>query len=297
MIICLKYVRINVYSFCFYITGDLMLYKGRMTFVKIKKRVIAKYIWRNQNKYVSIGIALSVMMIFSLILFRKMIPQYMPTPSFFERSKIKEIVILGSKFFWIQLTTLLLFQSNNLIIAHTCGNTSVAEYNIAFKYIGLIEMAFMIIMTPFWSAATDAYARKDYQWIKGILKKLQFISYIMIAAGGVLILLSDFVYKWWLSSTIKPDKSLMFLLLLYFCIQLSWARYGSIINGIGCVKLQFYITMIEAFVHIPLALLLGTYWGVKGVIISLIISTFANTIWPNIQIKNIFLGKRSIWVK
>ena len=119
----------------------------------------------------------------------------------------------------------------------------------------------------------------------------------MIAAGGVLILLSDFVYKWWLSSTIKPDKSLMFLLLLYFCIQLSWARYGSIINGIGCVKLQFYITMIEAFVHIPLALLLGTYCGVKGVIISLIISTFANTIWPKIQIKNIFLGKRSIWVK
>lgn len=80
----------------------------------------------------------------------------------------------------------------------------------------------------------------------------------------------------------------MFLLLLYFCIQLSWARYGSIINGIGCVKLQFYITMIEAFVHIPLALLLGTYWGAKGVIISLIISTFANTIWPKIQIKNIF---------
>lgn len=67
MIIHLKYVRINVYSFCFYITGNLMLYKGRMTFVKIKKRVIAKYIWRNQNKYISIGIALSVMMIFSLI--------------------------------------------------------------------------------------------------------------------------------------------------------------------------------------------------------------------------------------
>ena len=37
----------------------------------------------------------------------------------------------------------------------------------------------------------------------------------------------------------------MFLLLLYFCIQLSWARYGSIINGIGCVKLQFYITTVS----------------------------------------------------
>ena len=59
------------------------------------------------------------------------------------------------------------------------------------KYIGLIEMAFMIIMTPFWSAATDAYARKDYQWIKGILKTTIHFIY-MIAAGGVLILLSDF---------------------------------------------------------------------------------------------------------
>ena len=118
----------------------------------------------NEVSLLKLGMIISmapvvVLMIFSLILFRKMIPQYMPTPSFFESSKIKENVILGSKFFWIQLTTLLLFQSNNLIIAHTCGNTSVAEYNIAYKYIGLIEMAFMIIMTPFWSAATDAYAR------------------------------------------------------------------------------------------------------------------------------------------
>lgn len=256
----------------------------------------------NEVSLLNLGMIISiapvvVLMISSLILFGKMIPQYMPTPSFFDRSKIKEIVILGSKFFWIQLTTLLLFQSNNLIIAHTCGNASVAEYNIAYKYIGLIEMTFMIIMTPFWSAATDAYARKDYQWIKGILRKLQFISYIMIAIGGILILLSDIAYEWWLSSTIRPDKSLMFLLLLYFCIQLSWARYGSVINGIGYIKLQFYITMIEALVHIPLALLLGSYWGIKGVIVSLIISTFANTIWPKIQIKNIFLGKQSIWME
>lgn len=35
--------------------------------MKIKKQVIRNYIWKNQNKYISIGIALSVMMIFSLI--------------------------------------------------------------------------------------------------------------------------------------------------------------------------------------------------------------------------------------
>lgn len=238
-----------------------------------------------------------VLMVFSLVLFHFVMPEIAPKFTFFDKTKIKEIVVLGTKFFWIQMTALLLFQSNNLIIAHTCGSAAVAEYNIAYKYIGLIEMIFMIIVTPFWSAATEAYAKKDYQWIKNILRKLKYISCCLVGVGVVMIILSDLAYDWWLSSSIVPDKILLSLLLLYFCIQLSWARFGSIINGIGCIKLQFYVTMTEAFVHIPLALLLGNYWGVKGVIFSLIVSTFANTIWPRMQIKNIFLGKQGIWVK
>ena len=238
-----------------------------------------------------------VLMVFSLVLFHFVMPQFAPRIAYFDRTKIKEIVILGTKFFWIQITALLLFQSNNLIIAHTCGSAAVAEYNIAYKYIGLIEMVFMIVMTPFWSAATEAYTKKDYLWIKNILRKLRYISYCLIGVGVVLIALSDLAYDWWLSSSIVPDKVLLCLLLLYFCIQLSWARFGSIINGIGYIKLQFYVTMAEALIHIPLALLLGSYWGIKGVIVSLIVSTFANTIWPQIQIKNIFLGKQGIWVK
>ena len=238
-----------------------------------------------------------VLMAASYLLFKKMLPQLTPSISYFDRRKVKEIIFLGGKFFWIQLTTLLLFQSNNIIIAHTSGTASVAEYNVAYKYIGLIEMAFMIIMTPFWSATTEAYSKKDYAWIQNILKKLRIVSFLLLIAGFVLILISDFTYKWWLSSSIKPDKLLMLLLLVFFYIQLSWARNGSIINGIGYIKLQFYVTLLEALVHIPLALILGRLWGIKGVVVSLIISTCANMVWPRIQIKNIFLGKQGIWMK
>lgn len=256
----------------------------------------------NDASLLELGIIISlapviVLLLSTFLLFRFSIPQYTPTFSYFDKTKIKEIIILGSKFFWIQLTALLLFQSNNIIIAHTCGSSSVAEYNIAYKYIGLIEMVFMIIMTPFWSAATEAYSKRDYRWIQNILKRLRSIVYILIAIGGILILLSDFAYEWWLSSSIKADKSLMILLLIYFYIQLTWERFGSIINGIGYIKFQFYVTFTEAMIHIPLALILGNYYGVKGVVTSLIISTCANAIWPKIQIKNIFLGKQNIWTK
>ena len=156
-----------------------------------------------------------VLMVFSLVLFHFVMPQFAPRIAYFDRTKIKEIVILGTKFFWIQITALLLFQSNNLIIAHTCGSAAVAEYNIAYKYIGLIEMVFMIVMTPFWSAATEAYTKKDYLWIKNILRKLRYISYCLIGVGVVLIALSDLAYDWWLSSSIVPDKVLLCLLLFH----------------------------------------------------------------------------------
>lgn len=237
-----------------------------------------------------------VLMLSSFFLFKYRIPQYTPDINYFDLTKVKEIVLLGSKFFSIQLTALLLYQSNNFIIAHTCGSSSVAEYNIAHKYIGLIEMIFAIIATPFWSAATDAYAKRDFSWIKAILKKLKYIEHTLILIGIMLILFSDYAYELWLSSSIKPDKEFLLLLLFYFIIQLSWIRYGNIINGIGYIKLQFIITLSEAVIHIPLAIALSSIWGLKGIIISLIITTCANAIWPRIQIKNIFFGKQGIWM-
>lgn len=255
-----------------------------------------------QPSLLELGIIISiaptlVLLISTFLIFKFIIPKYTPNIKYFDKEKIKEIVVLGSKFFWIQLTALLLFQSNNIIIAHTSGSASVAEYNVAYKYIGMIEMVFMIIMTPFWSAVTEAYTKKDYNWIRSILKRLQKISYLFALCGIGLVVLSDFAYDWWLASSIKPDKLLMSMLLAYFIIQMTWARYGSIINGIGYVKLQFYVTMIEALVHIPLACLLGSYWGIKGVVLSMIVSTMANMFWPIIQIKNIFLNKQGIWMK
>ena len=257
---------------------------------------------RTNSSLLELGIIISiapvlVLFISSILLFNGNIYIYRPRIRYFDKSKIKTIVLLGGKFFWIQLTTLLLFQSNNIIIAHTCGSESVAEYNIAYKYIGLIEMAFTIIVTPFWSAATEAYTKKDNIWIKAILNKLSKIALAFVGLGIVLIILSDFTYKWWLSDAIIPDKILLSLLLIYFSIQLSWIRYGSIINGIGFVKLQFYITLTEALIHIPLAILLGNLYGLKGVICSLIMATIANIIWPKIQIRNIFSNKQGIWMK
>ena len=41
----------------------------------------------------------------------------------------------------------------------------------------LLNMAANIILTPFWSAFTDAYIKRDYNWMRGTLEKLGEIGY------------------------------------------------------------------------------------------------------------------------
>ena len=256
----------------------------------------------NTSSLLHLGIIISlapplVLLAATLLLFRGILAPYTPSWSHFDKSKVREVISLGANFFWIQLTSLFLFQSNTLIIAHISGSAAVAEYNIAYKYIGLIEMVFAIIAAPFWSATTEAFKREDWGWINNILKRIGWITIILIFVGVILILGADLIYSYWLGKVIEPDKGLLTMLLLFFAIQLNWIRYGSILNGLGYIKLQFYITLTEAIIHIPLAFILGSCWGSKGVIMSLIIVTAANVIWPSIQINKIAGRHSGIWTK
>lgn len=56
---------------------------------------------------------------------------------------------LGLKFFIIQIATVVLYETSNLIIAQLFGPAQVTPYNVAGKYFGIIPMVMGIIMTPF----------------------------------------------------------------------------------------------------------------------------------------------------
>ena len=82
---------------------------------------------------------------------------------------------------------------------------------------------------------------------------------------------------------------------IYFCIS-AWDSFQiNLINGIGAVKLQSYVTGIGLFVHIPLSLLLGKYIGAYGVIVSMSAITMMYSLFFTIQIRKI-LGKKAMGI-
>lgn len=237
-----------------------------------------------------------VVFIYTLILFSTKLKNLSFNVKDIDLKLSNNLFNLGFKFLVIQITAILLFQTNNFILTHVIGPEAVTEYNISYKYIGIISMLFSIINAPLWSATTDAYFRKDFKWIVSTLTKMKKVFFFFVVLGVFAVLISGIVYKIWLSNKVESDYFLQILILCYYTLSMWCGIHCSIINGTGKVKLQFYFTTVEALCHIPLAIFLGHLFGIYGVIMSMILMTAINAIWEPIQVKKILNNDtKGIW--
>lgn len=220
----------------------------------------------------------------SIGLFRTKLRKIAPSLKHVDLKSVSGILSLGMKFFVLQMITIVLFQANSIIIARVVNPEAVVEYNLAFKYISLLTMIFTIVITPVWSATTDAYIRNDFTWIKKTISFSQKVCTISIIIGILMLFVSKFIYDIWLGKdVIDISYSTTGLILLYISFEMLYKVYGTIINGTGKVFAQMIITGIIAIIYIPLALILGKSLGLSGVLIANVIVFVVNYIWAKMQ--------------
>ena len=220
----------------------------------------------------------------SIGLFRTKLRKIAPSLKYIDLKSVGGILGLGMKFFVLQMITIVLFQANSIIIARVVNPEAVVEYNLAFKYVSLLTMIFTIVITPVWSATTDAYIRNDFTWIKKTICFSQKVCILSIIIGIMMLFVSKFIYGIWLGKdAIDISYSTTGLILLYISFEMLYKVYGTIINGTGKVFAQMILTGIIAIIYIPLALLLGSSWGLSGVLIANVIVFAVNYIWAKMQ--------------
>jgi O-antigen/teichoic acid export membrane protein len=212
----------------------------------------------------------------------------------------RELGSLGINFFIIQIAVLFIFQTSNIIIAQVLGPTEVTLYNIAFKYFSVITMFFGIIITPFWSAYTEAYIKDDILWIRKTTKKLLQIWSGIVLVVFLMILFSDTVYKIWLHNTVRIPF-VVSVLMGIFVLVCTWNNiFVFFINGIGKIQLQLRGSIIIALINIPLSIFFAKNLslGIAGIILANCLSLGCGSILAPMQyFKLINKTARGIWVK
>ena len=214
-------------------------------------------------------------------------------------SAVKELFLIGTKFFVLQVAGIVLFFSTNIVISQFFTPSMVTPYQIANRYFMVAMLLFTILCVPYWSATTDAYAKKDYAWIRRAnvtLNRFMMFIFLLIV---VMTVASPWVYRIWIGDKATVPFGMTLLVGVYEFILIVSTRYSFVLNGIGKLKLQLYVTIAVALAYIPLAVLVvGQTRDIHMLLVVMCVVNLPGLVVNAIQYHKVIQGTATgIWSK
>ncbi len=268
--------------------------------------IIGLLVTTTSGSLINLGLALCLSPLLTLFVaniyfFRTKYKPYIPTLSKVRFSHAKNLFNLGIVFFAIQIAVIVQFETANIIIARNFGPSQVTSYNIVFKYFNVLTMGFVIFLSPFWSASTEAYLKNDIQWIKNSMRKYNLLNLAFFFVGVVMLLFSKKIYDLWLGAgTVDISFALSFWGFMYVSTVTFGAKYVNFLNGISALRIQFWASIFSPFLFIGLVLVFIKYYkmGVYSLFLASIIANCNGFIIAPLQYYMIIVkNKKGLWLK
>ncbi len=236
------------------------------------------------------GFSLVITNIVLSIWFFKRNINLIPRFSLYSKKYIKSIVSLGYKFFIIQIAVIIMFSSDKVLITQLFGPQYVTSYDVVFKLFSIITMVHTLLMAPLWSSYSDAYHRKDFEWIRLMIKKQLKISLIFVSATVLLIIFSKLIINLWIGNNLNIDYSLVFSMSLYTIVLIYGNIVTYVLNGTNKVNIQVFTSIMAIIINIPMAIFIVKYFetNVYGIVVGTSITIIITIVIIYINIFKLF---------
>ena len=241
-----------------------------------------------------------VPLLVGIYFFRRNFSEYRPYLKYVRLDYFKDLFSLGSKFFIIKISMLVIHQTNNILIASFVSLDGVPKYEAAYKYLSIFMILFVIVNNQLWPSNIEAYAKGDFEWMKKSLRTVLKIWIGTLFLAVIMVLVSPWVYKFWLQDNLEIPIGITIAVCASVCL-VTWVNIFSIvINGTGKIKLQMYAYLFAALINIPASLFFVKVmdFGVVGIILGTIVSLIPLVIVSPLQVHRILSKKDSgIWAE
>jgi len=216
---------------------------------------------------------IAVLLVASIFFFRRDYRQYIPSFKYFHIKHLRVLLGLGIYFFFIQVTSIIILYSTNFLIAQFCSIQDVDVYNVVQRLFSVGTMLFVIVMTPMWSAITEAYSRNEFGWIKNSMNKLLKLALMLSVVTMLLLIASKPVFKLWIGNRLVIPFSLCLVEALRTVVYMFFGPFVTFLNGVSKIKLSVYLTVVETVFYIPLAYVMSVtlHMGIIGILLAAMI--------------------------
>jgi O-antigen/teichoic acid export membrane protein len=132
----------------------------------------------------------------------------------FSWSRARWLLKTGSQFWVAQISAILLFQTDLIIVTQLFGAREVASYGVTLKLFSFIGTVAGVFLSPLWPAYNEALARKDVPWITQTFKRTIFISFSCSLPLGILVFIfCPIIISSWVGQDAIPEQSLLLAML------------------------------------------------------------------------------------
>jgi O-antigen/teichoic acid export membrane protein len=241
-----------------------------------------------------------ILLWFNLFAFNKRYIDFKPSIKLWKKEYLKGIFGLGFSFFILQMAWIIITSTDNFIISQLFSPKEVVPYFLALKLFPASTMFFTIIVTPYWSTFTEAYVKKDFNWIKKSMKQLEKFTLLFSILCAILLLFSNYLYRLWVGDEIEVSFILSALVCIYTIMIIILTPFNYFINGTGKIKMQLIQTTLMAIVNIPISIFfaINLNFGINGIIIGTIICVIPGVVLSRIQYNKLINKKAlGIWNK
>ena len=246
------------------------------------------------------GAPVLALLIASIVLFKNKFKKIRPIIAQIKFKNLKKIGGLGFHFFIIQLCLLVVYSSDNYIISYLFGPSEVTTYAIPYKYFSVLTILFTVIMSPYWSAITDAYTKNEFEWIKNTVNRLLKILLGGLGIAFLMYVFSGFIFNIWVGKEIVVPSALTALMGIYSVLMGVQTLFSYFSNGLGKIRVQMIVYIFCAVINIPLSYFFGKILGFEsqGVLFATIICLIIISTTLYIQYDKIIKNKaKGIWLK
>lgn len=158
----------------------------------------------------------------------------------------------GIGFLAVQLTAILGFGLDAILIERYAGPVEVANYTVVQRLFGLVAMVVGIGLAPLWPAYADARARGDYGWIrKTFWRSLLATAVVAGVLSIVLAFLAGPIAARWVGHAITPPASLVTAFAAWSFVLACGMAFSYFWNGMHMLRLQAAIGLLFVSISLP----------------------------------------------
>lgn len=219
---------------------------------------------------------LVVLFIANVFLFAKKYKEFQPSIRFYNKNYVKELMGNGVKFFFLEISAVIIFTTDSMIITHVVGSEEVAIYQLVMKLFSIFTIISGTIMVPLWSAFTHAYSKGEIEWIRKIMRKILLMIIPLVVGVFIFIFMVNPILKIWIGNGVSASQTLIITIACYVVINIWSNIFAYFLNGVNKINGQLFTVGLGAIINIPLSFYLSKNLGLgtEGVVLSTILCLF-----------------------